>query len=499
MGEPPETTMPEPNLCPRCGSPVTPSAPFGLCPRCLVGTAITGGAPPAEAPAATGGDERLELRKVGCYQLLEKLGEGATGDVFAAQQREPVERKVAIKILKRGVQSEQVAARFEAERQALALMAHRNVATVFDGGQTEDGRPYFAMEFVDGEPVTSFCTGRGLGLEERLALFVDICEGVTHAHGRGIIHRDLKPGNILVESGDGGAPIVKVIDFGIAKAAEHLLTTRTVFTELGRPLGTPAYMSPEQASGSGEDVDVRTDVYSLGVLLYELLAGTPPFVDHELRRAGAVEMSRILNEEIPQTPSARITAARDSGEPGATGIEPRAVDSDLDWIVMCALEKDRERRYASVADFARDVRRFLDGDAIEARPPSKLYHLGKWARKHRLPLLASAAVFVALAAGIVVSTQQRFRATRAERAAEERAEMSKALNDFFEDDLIAAALEDGFMTFESAVEIMAHLEGQVEVRLTQYPLAEAGARLAIARTLLGAGLGVEAKNPLIAR
>jgi len=428
----------------------------------------------------------LPYTQIDRYRLLSKLGEGAFGEVFSAEQGQPVERRVALKLLKRGMDSAQVAARFEAERQALALMNHPNVAAVIDGGETEDGRPYFVMEFVDGETITDYCSSHDMGLRGRLDLLVSVCEGVQHAHGRGIIHRDIKPENVLVEANDDGTAVAKVIDFGIAKAAERLLTTRTLYTELGRMVGTPAYMSPEQAGGAGADVDVRTDVYSLGVLLYELLTGDTPFDSGRLRDASAAEMERILKEEQPERPSNRLETQSTTGASTLSApITRRAIRGDLDWIVMCAMEKERKRRYASVSDFARDIKQFLAGDAIAARPPSPAYRFRKWSRRHRAFLIGTIAVMSALAIGIVTSTQQMKRAVRAEKAAEERAEISDALNSFFEDDLIAAALEDPNFSFFSLTKVLYGAEEKIDGRLTKYPVAEAGARLMLGRAFLG--------------
>ncbi|HJT36321.1 MAG TPA: serine/threonine-protein kinase, partial [Pirellulales bacterium] len=283
---------------------------------------------------------------IGHYKLLEQIGEGGFGVVFMAEQQEPVRRKVALKVLKPGMDTRQVVARFEAERQALALMDHPNIAHVFDGGVTDKGRPYFVMELVRGVPITEFCDQNCLAIRERLALFVDVCQAVQHAHQKGIIHRDIKPTNVMVTLHD-GAPMVKVIDFGIAKAMGQQLTEKTLFTNFAQMVGTPLYMAPEQAAMSGLDTDTRGDVYSLGVLLYELLTGTTPFESERLKQVGYDEMRRIIRDEEPPKPSTRISTAatacqKRQGDP--RGLR-RLLRGELDWIVMKALEKDRERRY----------------------------------------------------------------------------------------------------------------------------------------------------------
>ena len=366
---------------------------------------------------------------IGRYRLLKLIGEGGFGTVFLAEQREPVRRNVALKIIKLGMDTRRVIARFELERQALALMDHPNIARVFDAGATDTGRPYFVMELVTGEPITHYCDGHHLTIRDRLGLFSQVCGAVQHAHTRGIIHRDLKPSNILVSTHD-DRPFAKVIDFGIAKAAYAPLVDRTVLTDHRQLIGTPAYMSPEQAEGSA-DIDTRTDIYSLGALLYELLTGSTPFSSEELCRAGIAEMHRIICEVEPPGPSARISLSTTSlpsiAADRAIGRQAlrNAVRGELDWIVMKCLEKDRPRRYDSAASLSADVGHYLRGEALVAAPPSTVYRLRKSVRRHRVAVGAGATVAAALLVGLgaaLIGLRSAVRARDAETVARRQAE-----------------------------------------------------------------------------
>jgi hypothetical protein len=360
--------------------------------------------------------------RIGRYKLLEKIGEGGMGVVYMAQQEEPVRRRVALKIIKLGMDTKQVVARFEAERQALALMDHPNIAKVLDGGATDTGRPYFVMELVQGVPITEFCDQNRLPTEERIKLFIPVCQAVQSAHQKGIIHRDLKPTNILVTL-NAGVPMPMVIDFGVAKATNQKLTEKTVFTNYAAMIGTPAYMSPEQAEMSRLDVDTRSDIYGLGVLLYELLTGTTPFCEKRLRNAGYNEMQRIILEEEPERPSTRLSTL--AGEQrgivarnrGASELAlGRVFEGDLDCIVMKCLEKDRARRYETANGLAADLKRHLDNEPVVARPPSRAYRLQKAWRRNKLAFTAAAAVAAALVVGTTVSTWQAIEAGMARNA-----------------------------------------------------------------------------------
>jgi len=408
---------------------------------------------PPSPDATVIGDDPSQLvgAVIGPYKLVEQIGVGGFGLVFVAEQQKPVRRRVAIKIIKPGMDTHEVITRFEAERQALALMDHPNIARVLDAGATASGRPYFVMELVHGIPITDYCDKHQLALRERLVLFVSVCDAVQHAHQKGIIHRDIKPSNVLVTLHD-GRPVVKVIDFGVAKALHQPLTDKTIYTRFMQMVGTPLYMSPEQAEMSGLDIDTRSDIYSLGVVLYELLTGTTPFDRKRLTQAGYDELIRIIREEEPPKPSTRLSystdvlptiAAHRKTEPARLS---RMLRGDLDWITMKALEKDRTRRYESASALARDIERYLADEPVEARPPSVGYRCRKLILRNKVALAAAALVAVALLLGTAVSTWQavranaeRDRALAAEQKARVASENAQATLDFVWKEMLSQA------------------------------------------------------------
>jgi serine/threonine protein kinase len=444
--------------------------------------------PPSEGPGS----------RIGPYKLMEQIGEGGMGLVFVAEQLHPVRRKVALKVIKPGMDTRQVVARFEAERQALALMDHPNIAKVLDGGTTDSGRPYFVMELVKGVPITEYCDQNQVPIRERLELFVHVCQAVQHAHQKGIIHRDLKPSNVLVLSHD-GTPVVRIIDFGVAKAIGQQLTEKTIYTQFSQMVGTPLYMSPEQAGQSGLDVDTRSDIYSLGVLLYELLTGTTPFDRERLRELSYDEMRRIIREEEPPKPSTRISTLGMAATTVSTQrqSEPkqlsRLLRGDLDWIVMKCLEKDRSRRYDSASGLARDLERYLAREPVLARPPSTSYRLGKLVQRHRAGVLAGVAVVAALVAGAVVAAWQAVVATQAkqhalekEADALEKEKETRAVLDFVETKVFAAARPKGQQGGLGTSTTIRHaLEAAlpfVADRFTEQPLTEARLRITLGKS-----------------
>jgi non-specific serine/threonine protein kinase/serine/threonine-protein kinase len=370
--------------------------------------------------------------RIGPYKLLELLGEGGMGEVWLAEQSDPVHRRVALKVIKLGMDTKQVLARLEAERQALAVMDHPNIARFYDGGATETGRPYFVMELVHGTSLTDYCDTYRLTTDDRIRLFTEICQAVQHAHHKGVVHRDLKPSNVLVGVKD-DHPVVKIIDFGIAKALGQELTDRTLVTQMGQIIGTPEYMSPEQAEMSGLDVDTRTDVYSLGVMLYELLVGARPF-DLRVRADQAVRHA-IRETEVPR-PSTRLTSLGGTQDTVArhrrTTVEAlkRELSSDLDWVILKAMEKDRTRRYETANELAQDLERHLRHEPVLARAPSARYRLGKFVKRHRMGVAAGTAVVAALVIGLSLATVGMVRAQRAERRAEQEADAARQVSDF---------------------------------------------------------------------
>ena len=397
---------------------------------------------PADSPTRTLRSEGKDIVPGelldGKYKLLEELGSGGMGVVYLAEQVDPVRRRVALKIIKLGMDTRQVVARFETERQALAVMDHPNIAKVLDAGATGTGRPYFVMELARGIPITDYCDRHKLSTRDRLRLFIAVCQAAQHAHQKGVIHRDLKPSNILVVVQD-DRPVPKIIDFGIAKATDHRLARQTLFTEQGQLIGTPEYMSPEQAEMSGLDVDTRTDVYSLGVILYELLAGALPFEAGKLRSAGFGEIQRIIRETEPPKASTRLSTLKDTQVKIAEqrGTDPgsllKLLRGDLDWITMKAMAKDRTHRYSTASELAADIERYLRHEPVSAGPPSTAYRIRKYVRRHKLGVAAAAVVMLAVLIGTAGTTIGLVRAVRAEKKAVEEAATAKRVSDFLVD------------------------------------------------------------------
>jgi tetratricopeptide (TPR) repeat protein len=445
--------------------------------------------------AATPGETAGKV--IGRYRLLQKIGEGGMGEVWLAEQKEPVRRRVAIKLIKAGMDTREVVARFESERQALALMDHPAIAKVFDAGSTPQGAPYFVMEYVAGVPITTYCDNHRLSTRDRLELFMHVCEGVQHAHQKAIIHRDLKPSNILITEVDGrGAP--KIIDFGVAKALGQKLSADTMFTRVGALIGTPEYMSPEQANSSGQDIDTRTDVYSLGVIFYELLAGAPPI---DLRKIAFEEFLRRLREEEPPKPSTKI---RTQDPATSTDVAHKRhteapelsnqMRGDLDSIALKALEKDRARRYGSPSDFAFDIARYLNNEPVLAVQPSVTYRAGKFARRYRGALVTACAFAVVLIAAAVISIRQSIRANK-------EAAVAQAVNEFLQNDMLAqasAANQSGPSAKpDPHLEVRTVLD-RAAVRITgkfdRQPDVEAAIRVTIGQTYGDLGLYTEARH-----
>lgn len=465
-------------------------------PDATLDTPHTGG---VDTSAPTAGDVLRERpgQKIGAYKLLQQLGEGGFGSVFLAEQEQPVRRQVALKIIKLGMDTRQVVARFEQERQALAIMDHPGIARVLDAGATETGRPYFVMELVKGEPIVEFCDKQNLSIPDRLELFAQVCAAVQHAHTKGIIHRDLKPSNVLVSTQD-GKPAAKIIDFGIAKATAAKLTDKTLFTEHRQLIGTPDYMSPEQAEGS-LDIDTRTDVYSLGVILYELLTGTTPYTGTQLQSAAYADIHRIIREIDPPKPSTRLSentktiagiAARRGTESHRLGT---LLKGELDWIVMKAMEKDRARRYETANGLGMDVRRYLAGEAVLAAPPSTAYRIRKFAKRHRASVAGAAAVSVALVVGVIGFAWQAARATSAEKLATARLAESEATVKFL-DDMLGSADPSAAGKDVSVRAVLDQSARSLDEKFANEPLTAARLHSTIGRTYLRLALYDQAKT-----
>jgi eukaryotic-like serine/threonine-protein kinase len=462
---------------------------------------IAGAATVTHAPAA---QPSLVL---GPYRLLQRVGEGGMGEVWLAEQTAPVRRNVAVKLIKAGMDTRHVVARFETERQALAVMDHPAIAKVFDAGASPQGRPYFVMEYARGEAITTYCNRHRLTTRARLDLFLQVCDGVQHAHQKGIIHRDLKPSNILVTMLD-NRPVPKIIDFGVAKATAHQLTDRSMFTEIGMLIGTPEYMSPEQADLTGIDIDTRSDVYALGAILYELLTGFVPLDGKLLREKGVYEIRQTLREVDPLRPSTRVKTALASPQAppskrlDVTGVA-RELCGDLDWITMRALEKDRTRRYGSVTELAADIRRHLNDVPIVASPPSTTYRMRKFWRRHRVGVSVAATLVAVLIAFVASTATQAARIARERDRANREAEIAGAVNDFLQHDLLASAgasrqarpgsKPDPDLKVRTAVDRAA---ARVQDRFATQPLVEAAIRLTIGATYYDLGLYAEGERQL---
>ncbi|HSM13560.1 MAG TPA: serine/threonine-protein kinase, partial [Thermoanaerobaculia bacterium] len=451
-----------------------------------------GGALGAEVAGELERGDQAPTEQIRGYRLLRSLGAGGMGQVWEAEQLEPVKRCVAVKILRPGMDTGRVVARFASERQTLARMSHPAIARLYDAGLTASGRPFFSMERVEGLPLTDFCDAERLCLRDRLKLFLEVCAAVEHAHQKGVIHRDLKPTNVLVGRVD-GRPAPKVIDFGIARLAEAELQPGTLLTEAGMVVGTPEYMSPEQAGPTPGDVDTRTDVYALGVLLYELLTGALPFVRRDSSPAGLVELFRELREaELPR-PSRRVTAlGQRAGEVAAARrLEPaglaRELRGDLDWIVSTALEKDRARRYGSVGELAEDVRRHLRHQTVSVGAPSVGYRVAKFARRHAGLLAASTAVLLALVAGLVGTAAATRRARIEAEHARTQAAIAQAVNAFLNEDLLAAVAPGGQGRDVTVREVLDTAAGKLEGRFPGEPEVEAAVRHTIGDTYIRLG------------
>jgi serine/threonine protein kinase/Tfp pilus assembly protein PilF len=525
-----DRVMAEQPICPSCGAELASDALVGLCAPCTLRIALDStlesgvGAQKStvesinktepevsdESEARSRDGKTIVLSfpaakeigaKIGPYKLLEQLGEGGCGIVYLAEQEKPVRRRVALKVIKPGMDTRQVLARFEAERQALALMDSANIAKVLDAGATENGGPYFVMEWVKGVRITDYCDQARLSTNDRLKLFVQVCQAIQHAHQKGIIHRDIKPSNVLVTLQDGVA-VPKVIDFGIAKATSgQPLTDKTLFTAFEQFIGTPAYMSPEQAELTGLDIDTRSDIYALGVLLYELLTGHTPFETKELLAKGIDEVRRIIREKDPPRPSTRLStldAVEQTTIAKRRQVEPPRllgiIRGDLDWIVMKAIEKERNRRYDNATGLVLDIRRYLQDEPVMARPPNRAYRLQKLVRRNKVAFAAGSAVGAALLIGLALSTVLFLRERNARERADEQTALAKAVNDFLQEDLIRQA--DSHAQADARFEANPNLTvrealnraaERIADRFGDRPLVESAVRASIGDALVGLG------------
>ena len=467
---------PEDKKSPPAGEDASAREPDGPSPAALLGIS-------AEQPGS----------RIGPYKLIRVLGEGGMGIVYLAEQDEPIRRQVALKVIKPGMDSTRIIARFEAEKQALALLDHPNIAHVYDAGTTENARPYFVMECVKGLPITEHCDRQKLTIEDRLGLFMQVCSAVHHAHQKGIIHRDIKPSNILVSTQDDQAA-PKIIDFGVAKAISQPLTERTLFTEQGQLFGTPEYMSPEQANMASEDIDTRSDIYSLGALLYVLLTGAQPFDSATFREGGIDHIRQVIREGEPKTPSTRLTSLGDKAKEVAQSRRTevatlaRRLHKELEWIPLKAMRKERAERYQSASELAGDIQNYLNGAPLVAGPPSTIYRVKKIVRRHWALVVGVAAVVVVLVAGIIVSTVFAVGQARARAKAEQQEEVSRAVTDFLTNDLLASASPFGTGGRDLTARLLLDMASEkVTKKFRDKPLIEAAIRSRLGGTyrLLG--------------
>jgi serine/threonine protein kinase/Flp pilus assembly protein TadD len=450
-----------------------------------------------QSPSA---DRPGDQERIGPYRLLTVVGEGGMGIVYVAEQTEPVRRRVALKVMKVGMDTKEVVARFEAERQALAVMDHPGIAKVFDAGASESGRPFFVMELVRGVTLTAYCDGNRLTVEDRLRLFVKVCQAVQHAHQKGVIHRDLKPSNVLVTL-EGDTAVPKIIDFGIAKAVSQRLTEKTLVTDFGQIMGTPAYMSPEQAEMSGLDVDTRTDIYALGVMLYEVLVGELP-VDPMQLGMPAFIAQLVMRQQDPATPSARLSAVQGRRQVIAEsrrtefGSLHRAIKGDLDRIVMKAMDPDRTRRYETANGLAMDIQRFLANEPIVARPASTAYRIGKFVRRHRAAVAGASVAAIALVLGALTAMSGLVRARRAETAARQEAEAAKQVSDFLVALFRVSDPGEARGNTITAREILDRGAERISGQLAQQPVVQARMMYTMGEVYVGLGLYGEATRLL---